>query len=158
VVSIRKVSIGNRKSVAIFSPLLLLLSSVALGQTSPGGLPCKFSGELQQTPSGKVVWYTSGEMKDRATHKVDLSGFILRADIKGTVLVEVLVGTSGEIVCLTSVTKQPWIQSEVEKALKSWKFRRAEVNGKAVAYLGRMEFILCNILCGDQGPSMTLFK
>jgi Gram-negative bacterial TonB protein C-terminal len=142
-----------------FVPVLLLsLSSMALGQTSSAGMPCKFSGELQRTPSGKAVWYTSDEMKRRATHKVELSGFIRQADIKGTAIVEVLVGTSGEVVCMKSLAKHPLIRAEVEKALKSWTFRPAEVNGRAVAYLGRLEFTLCNILCGDQGPSMTLLK
>ena len=131
---------------------------MTFGQTSSAGLPCKFSGELQRTASGKVVWYTSDEMKGRATHKVELSGFIRQADIKGTAVVEVLVGTSGEVVCLKSLAKHPLIRVEVEKALKSWTFRPAEVNGRAVAYLGRLEFTLCNILCGDQGPSMTLLK
>ena len=140
------------------SLLLLSLSSVALGQTSSAGLPCKFSGELLRTPGGKAVWYTSDEMKDRATHKVELSGFIRQADIKGTAIVEVLVGTSGEVVCLKSLARHPLIRVEVEKALKSWTFKRAEVNGRPVAYLGRLEFTLCNILCGDQGPSMTLLK
>jgi hypothetical protein len=97
-------------------------------------------------------------MKESALRKVDLSGFIRQLDIKGTAIVEVLIGTSGEVVCLKSLAGHPLIRAEVEKSLRSWTFRRAEVNGKPVAYLGRLEFTLCNILCGDQGPSMTLLK
>lgn len=97
-------------------------------------------------------------MKQRATHKVDVGDFLNQVEIKGTVIVDVLVGTSGEVVCVKSLNVHPIIRVEVEKALKSWKFKAAEVNGKRIAYLGRLEFTLCNLNCGDKGSSMTLLK
>ena len=145
--------------LSIVSLLLLSLNLVAHGQTSSPRLPCKFSGELQRTPRGKIVEYSSQEMKDRATHKVDLSGFMRQLDINaGTVVVDVLVGTSGEVVCLKTRTKAPVIRVAVEIALRSWTFKRAEVGSRPVAYIGRLEFTLCNINCGEREASMSLLK
>ncbi len=97
-------------------------------------------------------------MKSRATHKVDLSNFIRQLDISGNAVVDVLVGPSGEVVCMKTTATLPLIRPEVEKALGSWRFKPAEVNGRPVAYVGRLQFTLCNILCGDEGNSMTLLK
>ena len=137
---------------------LFLLGSVALGQSPSPQLPCDFSGELLRTNEGRVVQYASDEMKRRATRKVDVSGSIKQADIKGTAIVDVLVGTSGEVVCMKSLIGHAMIRKGVETALRSWTFRRAEVGGKPVSYLGRLEFTLCNINCSEQGSSMTLLK
>jgi hypothetical protein len=41
--------------------------------------------------------------------------------------------------------------------LRKWKFSPAEMDGRRVAYVGRMEFTVCNI-CGESGPSMTIVK
>ena len=131
---------------------------VKQGQASSPQLPCDFPGELLRTTQGKAVQYTSTEMKSRAIRKVDVSGLIRQADIKGAAVVDVLVGASGEVVCMKSRIGHPLIRVEVERALKSWTFRGAELNGRRVAYLGRLQFTLCNINCGEQGPSMTLLK
>jgi hypothetical protein len=131
---------------------------VRQGQVSAPQLPCDFSGEVPRTKQGNAVQYTSAEMKLRATRRVDLSGFIKQADMRGTAIVDVLVGASGQVVCMKNSTSHLLIRVEVERALKSWTFRAAEVKGRRVAYLGRLEFTLCNILCGEQGPSMTLLK
>jgi Gram-negative bacterial TonB protein C-terminal len=137
---------------------LFSLASVAVGQTPSPKIPCDFSGELLRTRQGRIVRYTSDEMKQRATHKVDVNGFIKQADIKGTAIVDILVGTSGEVVCAKSLIGHPIIRGPVETALRSWQFKPAELEGKPVAYLGRLEFTLCNISCGKEGPSMTLLK
>jgi hypothetical protein len=137
---------------ALFSPV-----AVVAAEPTPQ-LPCDFSGELLRTTHGKVVQYTSAEMKTRATRKVDVGGFMKQLDIKGTVILDILVGVSGEVVCLKSLIGHPLIRAQVEKALRSWRFKQAEMSGKRVAYLGRLEFTLCNINCGTQGTSMTLLK
>lgn len=129
-----------------------------LAQTPAAKLPCSFRGDLLRTAACKLVRFTSAEMKERATRKVELSGLIRQADIRGTAIVDLLVGTSGEVVCLKSEARYPLVRAEVEKALKSWTFRPAESNGRAVAYVGRLQFTLCNILCGEQDTSMTLLK
>lgn len=97
-------------------------------------------------------------MKKRATYRVDISSFLKQVDIKGTAIVDVLVDSSGGVACVKSLAGHPMIRVEVEKALKNWTFKPASYNGHGVAYLGEMAFQLCNISCGDRGPSMTLLK
>jgi len=96
-----------------------------------------------------VTLFTSEEMKARTTYKQDISGPIKRWDIKGTAILDVLVAPDGRVVCAKSLTGHPMIRKSVEDALIKWKFSPAEMDGRQVAYVGRMEFTLCNILCGD---------
>lgn len=138
--------------------LLSVLSFTVQGEGPLTGLPCEYHGALLRAQDGKIVRFTSADMKRRATRKVELGGILRQADIKGTAVVDVLVGTSGEVLCLKSAPAHPFIRVEVEKALRAWTFKPAKVDGKPVAYLGRLQFNLCNILCGEEGPSMTLLK
>ncbi|MGB9073068.1 MAG: energy transducer TonB [Terriglobales bacterium] len=104
------------------------------------------------------MWFTSEEMKKRATYRVDIRSLLKQVDIKGSAIVDILVNSSGGVACVKSLVGHPMIRTEVEKALKKWTFKPAGHNGHAVAYLGEMAFLLCNISCGDRGPSMTLLK
>jgi len=97
-------------------------------------------------------------MKSRAIRKVDVGEFLKRADIKGITVFDVVVGERGEVICVKGFTGHPMIRLEVEKALKSWKFKPATAGGIPIAYIGRIEFNLCNIDCGEDGPSMTITK
>jgi len=102
--------------------------------------------------------FPADDMKRRAVHKVDVSDFMKQVDIKGQFLLDVLVGPSGEVICVKTLTGHPILQVEVEKALRSWTFESAKVGGHAVAYLGRLEFTLCNISCGKEGIHMSILK
>lgn len=133
-------------------------SALTQDQTAALQLPCEFSGEILRTKRGAVVRYTSAEMKSRAIHKVDVSRLVQQADIKGTVVIDVLVDASGKVRCTKSLGGHPLLRFDVERALSSWVFRPVEIKGHRVAYLGRMEFTLCNINCGKQGASMTLLR
>jgi hypothetical protein len=97
-------------------------------------------------------------MKERAIHKVDVSGFMGRTDIRGSATIDVLVAPTGKVFCEKTLDGAPIIRDEVEKALRAWTFKPSKMNGEPVAYVGRMEFFLCNISCGEQGFSMTLLK
>jgi hypothetical protein len=135
---------------------VVIPSPSALGHA--GQLPCEFSDPLLKTKSGVAVQYTSDEMKRRARRKTELSGLIRNADLKGTAKVTLLIGTSGEVVCLKVAATHPLVKVSVERALSSWTFKQEHMNGEPVAYLGRLEFFLCNINCGASGNSMTLLK
>jgi hypothetical protein len=137
---------------------LLSLATVAVGQTSARRLPCDYSGDLLRTREGKVVWYTSGELKKRATNKVEVDGAWREWDISVTVFVELLISPSGKVECIKTLEGHPLVRADVERALRLWTFQRADVDGKPIAYLGFLEFVLCNLGCGPRGPSMTLLK
>jgi outer membrane biosynthesis protein TonB len=107
---------------------------------------------------GKTTLFASDEMKAKARYKQDISGPINQSDIKGTAIVDVLVAPDGHVVCTRSLIGHPMVRKSVEDALSKWKFSPAERDGRKVAYVGRMEFTLCNISCGESGPSMTILK
>jgi hypothetical protein len=151
------VSIHSMRLRTVFPVALLILCGLAPGQTSIN-LPCEYGGELLRQSQRKIKLFKSDEMKARATYKRDIFGAIKQADIKGTAIVDVLVGPDGQVVCTKSLTGHPMVRASVEDALRKWKFSPAEMDGRRVAYLGRMEFTLCNISCGESGPSMTIIN
>jgi phage-related minor tail protein len=134
------------------------LTVLAPAQSKSRPLPCSFTDELLQNSKGQPLWFKSDQMKTRATYKEDIGSFLKQADVKGTAMVDVLVNSAGGVACVKSLAGHPIVRSGVEKALKKWTFKTASQNGHAVAYLGEMEFSLCNISCGDAGPSMTILK
>lgn len=117
-----------------------------------------YGGELLRQSRHKIKLFTSDEMEARPTHKQDIFGAIKQADIKGTAIVDVLVAPDGHVVCAKGLTGHPMVRASVEDALRKWTFSPAEIDGRRVAYVGRMEFTLCNISCGESGPSMTIVK
>ena len=138
-------------------PVAFLVAAVALAQAELK-TPCDYRGELLRKSDGKIQLFTSDEMKSKATHKQDISGPIKQWDIKGTAIVDVLVAPDGHVVCTKSLIGHPLVRKSVEDALSQWKFAPAGVGYRKVAYVGRMEFTLCNISCGQSGPSMTILK
>jgi hypothetical protein len=147
-----------KQSSLLCTVIAVCLAPLATAQTKPHSLPCDFSGELLHEDKGKPVWFTSDQMKSRATQREEIGPMLKQADIKGAAIVDVLVNASGGVACVKSLAGHPMIRAGVEKALKKWTFKTATDGGHAVAYLGEMEFSLCNISCGDAGPSMTLLK
>jgi hypothetical protein len=152
----RRKPMKNRFSLN--SLLLLALGTFAVGQTSSVQPPCDYSGKLLRSGKGEIVPFTSDEMKERATHKADVGGLMKRTDIRGTVIVDILVDPAGKVFCEKTLDGHPIIRDEVEKAWRAWTFKPSKMNEEPVAYLGRLEFFLCNIGCGEQGVSMTLLK
>jgi hypothetical protein len=142
----------------LYSLLLVSLAAFVSAQTSSVQPPCDYSGDLLRNNHEEIVRFTSNEMKERATHKADISRSMKQMDIKGTAIVDVLVDPTGQVFCTKSLFGLPMLRTEVEKALRAWTFKPAQMNGKSVGYLGRLVFSLCNISCGEAGPSMTLLK
>jgi hypothetical protein len=98
-------------------------------------------------------------MKKRATHKVDLdSPFLKQLDFSSTVVVSVVVGASGEVVCAKSISGIPFALQPVEKAVRAWTFKREKQNGKFITYLGQLDFLLCNTDCGNEAWGVTLLR
>ncbi len=142
----------------MFCALLALSVLCSAQANSSPRLPCAYSGDLLRSANGRVLRYTSDEMKARAVRKVDIAEHIKQFDIKGTAVVDVLVGRDGDALCAVGLHGHPIVRRAVEDALHRWRFTLAKLDGKPVAYVGRMEFTLCNIMCGEQGPSMTILK
>lgn len=102
--------------------------------------------------------FSSDQMKSRATRKVDIGSFMKTLDIKGTVISTILIDPKGHVACIKTMHTHPILQLEVERALKKWQFKPATVKDHSVAYLGVLQFKLCNINCGSDGMSMSIVK
>jgi len=106
-----------------------------------------------------LVLFKSDEMKKEATHKVDLDSPILKQmDFRSLIVVAVLVGASGEVVCVKTISGIDFARKPVEKALKSWTFEPKKQDGKPIAFLGQLNFLLCNLDCGNEVFGVTLLK
>jgi hypothetical protein len=70
-------------------------STLGLGQSKPHPLPCSFSGKLLRNHDGEPSWFTSDQMKKRATRRLDISPLLKQADIKDTAIVDIIVKPSG---------------------------------------------------------------
>ncbi len=138
--------------------LFLALSCVSLGTKERPHLPCEYSGKVSRKYPNTSFAMRSEAMKQRATKRVDFSGPAEQADIRGTVGVDVLVGSDGSVVCVKGFYGHPMVLKDVEEAVRLWKFKPLKEYDLPVAYVGKLYFDLCNIGCGKEGPSMTLLK
>jgi len=144
-----------RAAVLLFSSFSLARSAPKLAETP---LPCAFKGELLQV-GGTNKWFTSDEMKQRTTHRVDVGALLKNADVNGTVIVSVIVGSDGSVECLSVINpKHPLIVSEVDKAVRQWTFKPMQHNGKSVPYVGLLVFQFCRIGCAEGKSSVTLLE
>lgn len=136
---------------------VLLLAQLLPAQSGQPKPPCAYSGAMLRDANGKIVSFTSAELKSRATRKVDVSvAFMGNLDFKATFTYEVLVGPAGNVICIKRAHGFPKADAEVEKSVRQWKFKPADKDGKAVASMGVMDFYLCNIDCGKEGRSISL--
>jgi hypothetical protein len=140
-----------------FFPVVLILAACAFAQTEPS-VPCEYDKEILRNRHGRIALFTSDEMKARATYKRDITGAAKQWDIKGTAIFEVLVAPDGHVLCMKSLAADPMVRKYVEDALRQRWFSPFKVHGKNVAYVGQLEFTLCNMSCGDAGPHMTIIK
>jgi outer membrane biosynthesis protein TonB len=97
-------------------------------------------------------------MKQRATRKADISARAKQFDVRGTVLLEVLVGPDGNVICTHGAIGHPMLLHEIEAAVRQWAFTPLKESKKRVAYVGNFDFTLCNIGCASEELKMTLLK
>jgi hypothetical protein len=139
---------------------IVLFSLISFAQAPPKpvkqSLPCDFHGELYPTTS-KPYWFTSTEMKGRATKKVDVGPLIKQADVGATELkISLIIAVNGKVECLrTDSESHPMIRIDAERAIREWEFQPMLRNGKPTSYVGTLKFELCGVNCPN-GRHMTL--
>ena len=138
--------------------VLLALSGVSSGTKERPHLPCDYSGPVARKYPNTAFAMSPDMMKRRATKRVDLAGPAKQRDIRGIVGVDVLVGPDGSVICTAGYYGHPMVLKDVEEAVQQWRFEPLKENNKPVAYVGKLDFALCNVGCAEAGPSMTLLK
>jgi len=141
---------------------VLLAACFSVAQTQPRPaeprIPCDFKGELVQDKH-KPRWFTSEEMKQRATDKVEVAGILKNADVNAIVIASVIVGSDGRVACLDIINpKHPLVVREVDRAIRRWKFKPMKINGKPLPYVGWLQFQFCRIGCSEGKISRTLLE
>jgi hypothetical protein len=137
---------------------VILGALTAAGQTSHPDLPCAFDGSLLRDSRAHIVQFTSDEMKERATAKEDLNGFIKQLDFRTVMVLRLIVSESGKVVCVKTISGMPMARRATEEAVQRWKFRVASKAGRPVSYIGWLEFKLCSTACGSDEYGVTLLK
>jgi hypothetical protein len=137
---------------------IVVLSGPSFGTKERPHLQCEYSGTVSRKYPNTAFSMSSDVMKQRATKRVDLSGPAKQRDIRGIVAVDVLVGTDGSVVCAHGSYGHPVLLKDVEEAVRQWRFKPLKEHNVPVAYVGRLDFALCNVGCGEAGSSMTLLK
>jgi outer membrane biosynthesis protein TonB len=94
--------------------------------------------------SGRVVWFTSEQLKKMAVKQPEpetpsrLAGF----QIAGYVSFKILVDQNGEISCVWDQVGNPVFSKAANEALQYWIFKPMLVNGKPVEFVGTMKFYM----------------
>lgn len=117
-----------------------------------------FVGFVAQDCGAMKPQFQSTGMKKRAVYRADIGQALKQADIRGEIVLDVLVATDGTVSCTRAKVGHPLLQREVEMAVRLWKFKPVVMNANPVPYAGRLRFVLCNISCGEQGPQMSLLQ
>lgn len=138
--------------------VLVVLLGATFGTKERPHLPCEYPETISRKYSNTAFSMSSDAMKQRATKRVDLSGSLKQVDIRDAVRVDVLVGADGKVVCAKGAYGHPMLLSGVVEAVRQWRFKPVKENNLPVAYVGKLDFALCNIVCGKGGSSMTLLK
>jgi hypothetical protein len=98
-------------------------------------------------------------MKKRALHKVDVGPLVKNFDIDAIVIASLIVDKTGNVQCLKILNpKHPLVVASTIEALKQWKFKPREQNGKLVSYAGWLQFQFCRIGCLEGKSSVTLLE
>ena len=125
-------------------------------------MPCEYSGIVSRIYPNTAFAMSSDVMKQRVAKRVDFSGPVRQRDIRGTVGVDVLVDTDGNLICVPGFYGHPILLKDVLKdvddAVRQGRFKPLKERNATVAHVGKLYFELCNIGCGEGGSSMTLLK
>jgi hypothetical protein len=54
------------------------------------------------------------------------------------------------VVCTAGYYGHPMVLKDVEEAVRQWTFKPLRENNKPVAYVGKLDFTLCNVGCAEQ--------
>jgi Gram-negative bacterial TonB protein C-terminal len=136
--------------------LVAVLSEVCFATKEKPHLPCEFTETVSRKYPNTAFPLASDAMKRRATKKVDISHAAKQFDVRGTIALDVLVGADGNVVCAKGVYGHPMLIRAVEEAVRQWRFRPIKQGSESVAYVGRLDFTLCNIGCGKNDHPMSL--
>jgi TonB family protein len=112
---------------------------------SPGAQawPCGGDPRLLLDSAGAPVWFTSDQLKSRAT-SMPAPSPAASAGATGTVTVDVLVDSQGRVKCSRQSAGGAALKSALAEAVMKWTFQPFLDRGQPVAVFGRLDFDLAS--------------
>jgi len=127
--------------------LLLLTLTLSLPNVSDSTEFCKSDGPLLTDTDGKPIWLNTDALIKSAVHCVapQWPAFARQAArIEGQVLVDILVGQDGRVVCVHLINGHPLLASSAIDAARNWVFKPKKLKEKSVSFYGHLSFLLFN--------------
>jgi tRNA U34 5-methylaminomethyl-2-thiouridine-forming methyltransferase MnmC len=92
---------------------------------------------LMRDTAGKLLWFSPEQLEERVTKKVtpetlSIEGF----KYQGVVSLKVMIGTTGDVICMWGAAGHPVMIPPAFKAVHEWKFKPMVHQGKPAEYLG----------------------
>lgn len=133
--------VPSRVRLMCLAILCLPCSLVIQGQQDQW--PCGEHPKLLRGKRGEPIWFKSEQLKKRATNRVSPK-LPSSVRVEGTIIVDVLVDTEGQVQCAKARKGHPILRRATEEAAKQWMFKPILVNGKPVAVFGFLAFHFSN--------------
>ena len=95
---------------------------------------------LLRNESGNPVWFSSTQLYSMAVKPVMAEPVHIKGlTFKGSVSVKIMVGTSGDVVCIWDVKGHPLMLANAVKAAHDWKFKPKIESRKPTEFVGTLE-------------------
>jgi TonB family protein len=101
---------------------------------------CVSEEPLLADKDGKPIWLSTDALLKSTTHCTAprMPAFARQARIEGDVLLDILVSTKGEVVCVRLISGHPMLASSAINAAKDWTFQPMKQDAKAVSFYGHL--------------------
>jgi hypothetical protein len=101
---------------------------------------CGAHPSLLRDESGSPVWFSSTQLYSLAVKPVMAEPVHIKGlTFNGSVSVKIMVGTSGDVVCIWDAKGHPLMLANAVKAAHDWKFKPKIENGKPSEFVGTLE-------------------
>lgn len=128
-----------RNVAALLYLVILFLPGANIAHSKQDPWPCEDNMKLLLDKSGKRIWFGTDKLKKRVTHQV-APKIPSSCKCKGTIWVDVLVNTEGQVQCVRAKLGHPLLKQAAIDAAKQWKFQPIVINGEKFAVFGRLAF------------------
>lgn len=114
---------------------LLLLSTFSFADEVTD--KCGTHPDLYRDTAGSPVWFTADQMQQRASDKSMPEPVSMpQLSFTGVVSMKVMIGKSGNLLCMWDVAGHPIMIPNAVRAAHQWKFKPLQKDGHAVEYVG----------------------
>ena len=101
---------------------------------------CGSHPNLLRQKSGTLIWFSSAELEQMAVKTVKPRPVpIKQMNFNGVVKINIMVNTSGDVVCLWNVKGHPLMLAGAATAAHDWKFKPKIQEGRPAEFVGTLE-------------------